>query len=224
MKTLIVVAVTVVTTGCASYSLPRPAEFAPAHTLAVQGGTGFKLKQMTVGDYSVQIDRSSTAEKEQGGVVRDRSKRQGYSFVVKQNETTVFTGGCNMESAARRVAAPGGIEINAKENSELECEILPKGTGRDSWRLELTGKPNNPMTGRFTGNGEYVIQGVGTAFGSTKYGPTGGYYIKQGDRTVATVQVTGKRQILFAADAQSDPLLAAAIALLLLDDNARDVD
>jgi hypothetical protein len=217
-------ALTAVLSACASYALPRPADFTPAQTLEVQGGTGFKLNQMTVGDYSVQIDRGVTKEKRDGIVVLERSKRQGYNFVVKQNETTVFTGGCLMESDARRVGAPAVIEINAGETSKLECQMLPKGTGRDSWRLELSGKPDNPMKGRLTGNGEYTIEGVGTAFGSTKYGPTGGYYIKQGDRTVALLQVTGKRQVLFAPDAQSEPLLATAVALLLIDDIARSVD
>ena len=224
MHRIIAIALTAAASGCASYTIPQPAGFTAGQTLSVEGGTGFKLNRMAVGDYAVQIDRSSTKERQDdGSVVRDRSKQQGYSFVVKQNDATVFTGGCNVETDTRSIAAPAGIEISARENSELECEILPGGRGSDSWRLELKGKPDNPLNGRFIGNGEYTIEGIGTAFGSTKHGPTGGYHIKQGDRTVATVQVTGKRQVTFASDAQSQPLLAAAIALLLIDENARKV-
>jgi hypothetical protein len=223
---IVLISLTAASTSCASYTLPQPADFTPAQTLAVEGGTGINLDEMTVGNYNVQIDRSWTRERSEDiGVVRDRSKRQGYSFVIKQSEATVFTGGCAMEVDATGVGAPAGVEIAARQSSKIECEMLPRGTGRDSWKLDLRGQPNNPMTGNLIGNGStYTVEGLGISLGNTKYGPTGGYYIKQGDRTIATVQITGKRQVLFAPGAQSDPLLAAAIALLLIDEQARGVD
>jgi hypothetical protein len=223
---VILFALTATSTSCASYTLPQPAGFTPAQTLTVEGGTGFGLGQMTVGNYHVQIDRSSTREESKDiGVIRDRDRQQGYSFVIKQSEATVFTGGCTMEVDATGVGAPGGVEIAARQSSKIECEMLPRGTGRDSWKLELRGRPNDPMTGQLTGDGNtYTVEGRSISLGTTKYGPTGGYYIKQDDRTVATVQITGKRQVLFAPGAQSDPMLAAAIALLLIDEQARGVD
>jgi hypothetical protein len=222
---LATLAATTFTLGCATYTRPVPQNFTTGQTLAVSGATGFKLNQMTVGDYSVQIDRSSTREQRDGDVVRERDKRQGYSFVIKRNDATVFTGGCNLTSSGRRVAGPGGFEINAGESSALECEMLPKGTGRDSWRLELHGKPRGPLSGNLSGgSSNFTIEGSGTAFGSTKHGPTGGYYIRQGERTLASVQVVGKRNVTFAAEAQSDALLAAAVALLLVDESVLDPD
>lgn len=223
---ILTIAVTATLASCGSWALPRPAGFTPEQTLAVQGGTGFKLGQMTVGTYTVQIDRSWTREQAKDvGVIRDRDRQQSYSFVIKQSEATVFTGGCTMDVDATGVGAPAGIVIAARQSSEIECEMLPQGSGRDSWKLMLRGRPNDPMTGQLTGNGStYTVEGRSISLGTSKYGPTGGYYIKQGDRTVATVQISGKRQVLFAPGVQSDPLLAAAVALLLIDEQARGVD
>ncbi len=226
LNRVVTIALAAALTSCASYKLPQPAGFNPAQTLAVIGGTCFRLSEMSVGYYAVQVDRRSTIVRAADvGVVRDRSRRQGYSFAIKQSEAIVFTGGCAMEVDATGVGAPAGVEIAARQSSKIECEMLPRGTGRTSWKLELSGRPNDPMTGQLTGDGStYTVHGLGIAIGTTKYGPTGGYYIKQGDQTVATVQITGKRQVLFAPGVQSDPLLAAAVALLLIDEQARGVD
>jgi hypothetical protein len=211
--------------GCASYTLPVPDDFQAENALPVAGATGFKLKSMTVGDYQVSIDRGSTHERAGGDeALNTARKRQNYSFVIKRAGATAFSGGCTLSATATNVGGPAGIQITAKENAELDCELLPQGTGRESWRLQLSGDPDNPLNGQFTGGQRYTLQGIGTAFGSTKHGPTGGYYIKQDDRTVASVQTTGKRQVLFAPGAQTDALVAAAVVLLLIDESVRDLD
>ena len=93
------------------------------------------------------------------------------------------------------------------------------------WRLRLKGDPDSPLNGELIGASvAYAVEGVGTAFGSTRHGPTGGYYIKQNDRTVVSLQTTGKREVLFASGAQSDALVAAAVVLLLIDQSVRDLD
>lgn len=211
--------------SCASYVLPVPADFTAGAALPVTGASGFKQKRMTVGDYQISIDRSSTRGRDSGGdAVRDRAQRQSYSFVITLADSTVFTGGCLLSANETTVAAPAGIELTAREKAELECEMLPGGRGRESWRLELEGDPDNPLNGQLTGTTSYTIKGIGTAFGSTDYGPTGGYHIRQGERTVASVQVAGKRQVVFEPGARSDSLLAAAVVLLLIDESVRDLD
>jgi hypothetical protein len=223
-KTITLIGATALS-ACASYMLPVPGDFTPAVTLPVQGATGFKLKQMTVGDYQVSIDRGSTNERNQGsGAVTAARKRQNYSVVIQRAGSTVFTGGCQLVASETSVGAPAGIQITASEKAELDCELLPNGTGSKSWRLQLNGDPDAPLNGSFTGDGSFVLQGVGSAIGSMKHGPTVGYYIKRDDRTVASVQTSGKRQVLFAPDAQSDALVAAAVVLLLIDESVRDLD
>ena len=211
--------------GCASYVIPSPSGFAPATALPVKGNFGFKLNDMTVGDYHVAIKRGSTRDDGAGtDLVTERGKQQAYNFVIRLRDAVVFTGGCFITAEETAVNAPAGIKITAKESAELECEMLPQGRGSQSWKLLLTGAPDRPLNGTLSGTANYTIEGIGTAFGSTKHGPTGGYYIKQNDQTVATVQVVSKRQVLFAPGAQSDALLAAAVAMLLVDESARDLD
>lgn len=211
--------------ACASYVVPAPEGFTAATALPVTGASGFKQNSMTVGDYQVAIRRGSTKDRAEGtDLVSDRDKQQAYNFVIRRADNVVFTGGCFLEATETAINAPAGVKITASGKAELECEMLPEGRGRESWKLQLSGSPDNPLNGTLTGAASYTIQGIGTAFGSTRYGPTGGYYIKQNDRAVATVQVTGKRQVVFAPDAQSDPLLAAAVVLLLIDESVRDLD
>ncbi len=212
--------------ACSSWQLPAPADFTASQVLPVTGASGFKQKSMTVGEYQVSIDRGSTRERTAGtGAVNDARKRQSYSFVITRNAETVATGGCDLAASELSVGAPAGISVVAKENASLECEMLPQGKGRDSWRLELKGKPDDPLNGTFiVGNDTYVLQGIGTAIGSTKHGPTGGYHIQRDGRTIATVQTMGDRQVRFAADAQNDALIAASVVLLLMDESVRDLD
>ena len=219
------VAGVVMLTGCASYKLPVPAGFAPEHALPVAGASGFHQKSMSVGDYQVRIDRGSTQER--GGAVSPVSvarKRQNYSFVITRGGATAFSGGCTLSASATNVAGPAGVQITAKDDADLDCELLPGGRGSTSWKLKLSGDPENPLQGQFTGAASYTIEGVGTAIGSTKHGPTGGYYIKQGDRVIASVQTTGKRELLFAPGQQADALVAAAVVLLLIDESVRALD
>lgn len=210
--------------GCTSYVLPVPGELASAAALPVAGASGFKQKQMTVGSYVARIDRGSTYHRHAGVLVAESRKRQPYSFVITNGTEVVFTGGCFLTAEATNVAAPGGVQITAHEKAELDCEMLPKGASRDSWRLKLSGDTDNPLNGELNGASRYSIAGHGTAIGSTRHGPTAGYYLKHDDRTVASVQVVGKRQVLFAPGAQSNPLLAAAVVLLLIDESVREVD
>lgn len=212
--------------GCASYTLPVPNDFTAAAALPVAGASGFKQKEMTVGDYNVAINRSSTKERGAGtDVVREARKRQSYNFVMRRGDAVVFTGGCMLAANETSVGVPAGIRISANDKAELDCELLPNGTGRESWKLRLNGETDRPLNGEFAGGGQtYTLEGVGTAIGSTKYGPTAGYHIKQNGRMVASVQTTGKRQVLFAPDAQSDALVAAGVVLLLIDESVRDLD
>jgi hypothetical protein len=211
--------------GCASYTLPVPQDFQAATALPVTGASGFNQKNMTVGDYAVRIDRGSTHER--SGAASPMStarKRQNYSFVITRAGATVFGGGCVLGASATNIGAPGGVQITAREKAALDCELLPQGRGSESWRLQLSGDPDNPLNGEFTGAQAYELEGVGTAIGSTRHGPTGGYHIRQAGRPVASVQVTGKRQVLFAPGAQSEALIAAAVVLLLIDESVRDLD
>jgi hypothetical protein len=144
---------------------------------------------------------------------------------MRRGDALVFTGGCTLAANETTVAAPAGIQISASDKAGLDCELLPNGTGRESWKLKLSGETDRPLNGQFTGALQsYDLEGVGTAIGSTKYGPTGGFYIKQNGRTVASVQTTGKRQVVFAPGSQSDALVAAAVVLLLIDESVRDLD
>ena len=211
--------------GCASYTLPVPQDFQAATALPVAGASGFNQKNMTVGDYAVRIDRGSTHER--SGAASPMStvrKRQNYSFVITREGATVFGGGCVLGASATNIDAPGGVQITAREKAALDCELLPQGRGSESWRLQLSGDPDNPLNGQFTGAQTYELAGIGTAIGSTRHGPTGGYHIKQAGRTVAAVQVTSPRRVLFAPDAQTDALIAAAVVLLLIDESVRDLD
>ncbi|HEY0304611.1 MAG TPA: hypothetical protein VGC44_06550 [Longimicrobiales bacterium] len=211
--------------GCASYTLPVPPEFSAATTLPVTGASGFNQQSMTVGDYQVTIDRGSTQGRAgEGSGISTSRKQQNYSFVIRRAGATAFSGGCTLSAKATNIGAPGGVQITAKENAELDCAMLPQGTGSASWRLQLSGDPDNPLHGQLSGAHHYTLQGIGTAIGSTRHGPTGGYYIKQEERTVASVQTTGKRQVLFAPGAHSDALVAAAVVLLLIDESVRDLD
>lgn len=211
--------------ACTSYVLPVPGDFTPAQALPVAGASGFNQKSMTVGDYQVSIDRGSTNERTQGtSGVSDVRKRQNYSFVITRAGNTTFSGGCQLVASETSIGAPAGIQISARDDAELDCELLPQGTGRNSWRLRLEGDPENPLSGRFVGdNTSYTLEGVGTAIGSTKHGPTAGYYIRLDGRTVASVQTTGKRQVMFAPNSQTDALVAAAVVLLLIDESVRSL-
>ena len=210
--------------GCQSYVVPMPEGLEPARTLAVAGASGFNQKNMTVGDYAVVIDRGSTHHRQQGeGAVGAESKRQSFSFAARLNGATAFTGGCLLSASETAINAPGGIQINARESAALDCELLPGGRGSVSWRLELAGKPDAPLTGSFRTTSQYQIEGIGTAIGSTKHGPTGGYHITQAGRPVAAVQVTGDRNVWLAADAE-EALVGAAIVLLLMDESVRDLE
>jgi hypothetical protein len=212
-------------TGCASYQLPVPADYTPASALSVKGASGFRMGDMTVGDYYVAINRGSTDERSQGGnAAKEARKRQNYNFVMRRADAIVFTGGCTLAAKELSVGAPAGIRITAKEEASLDCEMLPNGKGSESWKLTLTGDPDNPLKGEFTGSQSYTLEGIGTAIGSTKHGPTGGYHIKQNGRVVATVQTTSPRAVNFADGAQSDALVAAAVVLLLIDESVRDLD
>jgi hypothetical protein len=225
MKKLLLSAGAALLTACSSYVLPVPGDFTPATALPVQGASGFNQKQMTVGDYQVSIDRGSTNARHQAaGAVSDARKRQNYSFVIRRAGATVFSGGCQLLVSATNVAIPAGVQITARENAELDCELLPQGTGSTSWKLQLSGDPDNPLNGAFSGGESYTLEGVGTAIGNTKRGPTAGYYIKRAGRTVASVQTSGTRQVIFAPNAQSDALLGAAVVLLLIDESVRDLD
>lgn len=222
---LLLPALTVALTACATYTLPVPENFTAATTLPVSGASGFNQSRMSVGDYQVTIDRGSTQERAAAASsISNARKRQNYSFVITRAGATAFSGGCVLSASATNVAAPGGVQITAQDDAELDCEMLPQGRGSESWRLRLSGDPDTPLKGELTGARSYTLEGVGTAFGSTRHGPTGGYYIKQNDRAVASVQTTGKRQVLFAQDAQSDALVAAAVVLLLIDESVRDLD
>jgi hypothetical protein len=222
---LLMPAILAAASGCASYVLPVPNDFSPAHSLPVTGASGFNQKNMTVGDYMVVINRGSTNTNDQGtDLVRAARKRQNYNFVMRRDGAIAFSGGCTLAANETTVAAPAGIRVTASEKAELYCELLPKGTGRESWKLKLTGDVDNPLTGEFTGQQNYTLEGIGIAIGSTKHGPTAGYYIKQDGRAVATVQTTNKRQVVFASNAQSDELVAAAVVLLLIDESVRSLD
>ena len=222
---LLMLATLAAATGCAGYALPVPDGFSAANALPVTGASGFNQKSMTVGDYAVAIDRGWTRSNDAGtDVVRESRRRQNYSFVMRRADAIAFSGGCTLAANETTVAAPAGIQITASEKAELYCELLPNGTGRESWKLNLSGDPDNPLTGVYQGKQNYTIEGVGIAIGSTKHGPTAGYYIKQDGRTVATVQTTNKRQVVFAPNAQSDELVAAAVVLLLIDESVRDLD
>lgn len=211
--------------ACTSYVLPPPPGLTPASTLPVQGATGFNQSSMTIGDYAVRIDRGSTQERNaEVAPMSTARKRQNYSFVITRADSTVFSGGCSLSAKATNVAAPGGVQISADEAAELDCELLPGGRGRESWRLTLTGDPDTPLHGELTGATAYTLEGVGTALGSTKHGPTGGYYIQQAGQAVASVQTTGNRQVIFAPGAMADPLIAAAAVLLLIDESVRELD
>ena len=213
--------------ACTSYVLPVPSDLTSATTLAVQGATGFDQNSMTVGDYVVRIERGSTQERIAAvAAMSTARKRQNYSFVITRADRTVFSGGCSLSAKATNVGAPGGVQISADEAAELDCELLEKGSGRASWRLTLSGDPDHPLNGELVGATSYTIAGVGIALGSTKHGPTGGYYIKlAGDgRTVASVQTTGQRQVIFSAEAVEDHLLAPATVLLLIDESVRELD
>lgn len=211
--------------SCASYKLPVPADYTPASSLSVKGATGFRQKDMTVGDYHVAINRGSTNERGEGtDLVKQARKRQNYNFVMRRGEAIVFTGGCTLAAQELSVGAPAGVRISASEKASLDCEMLPNGQGRESWKLTLAGDPDNPLKGELTGRESYTLEGIGTAIGSTRYGPTGGYHIKRDGRVVATVQTTSPRAVNFADGVQSDPLVAAAVVLLLIDESVRDLD
>jgi hypothetical protein len=217
--------ITGVVSGCASYRLPVPDDYTPASSLKVSGAIGFNQKQLMVGDYVIAINRGSTNERDGGtDLVRESRKRQTYNFVMRKGENVVFTGGCTLAANETTVAAPAGIQITASGKAALDCELLPNGTGRESWKLKLGGDPDNPLNGDFHGREDYTLEGIGTAIGSTKYGPTGGYHIKQNGKIVATVQTTSPRAVNFAEGMQSDPLIAAAVVLLLIDESVRDLD
>ena len=220
-------ALTATLSGCATYTLPIPENFSAATTLPVTGASGFNQSRMTVGDYQVSIDRGSTQERAgAASSISNARKRQNYSFVITRAGATTFSGGCVLTASATNVAAPGGVQITAQDDAELDCEMLPQGRGSESWRLRLSGDPDNPLNGTFKHEHSYsyTLEGIGTAFGSTKHGPTGGYYIKLDGRTLASVQTTGKRQVLFGPDMQTDALVAAAVVLLLIDESVRDLD
>ena len=222
---LLTLATAVVMTGCASYQLPVPADYTPANSLSVKGASGFRQGDMTVGDYYIAINRGSTDDRSQGtDVVMDARKRQNYNFVMRRGDALVFTGGCSLAAQELSVGAPAGIRITAREKASLDCEMLPNGKGSESWKLVLNGDPDNPLNGELSGRETYTLEGIGTAIGSTKHGPTGGYHIKQNGRVVATVQTTSPRAVSFAAGAQSDALVAAAVVLLLIDESVRDLD
>lgn len=225
MNKAVALASAVLLSACSSYVLPVPSDLTPAASLPVHGASGFNQKSMTVGDYAVRIERGSTQERNAAAAPMSTArKRQNYSFVITRADTTVFSGGCVLAAKATNVAAPGGVQITASEVAELDCELLPGGRGRESWRLTLSGDPDNPLNGELLGSQRYTVEGVGTAWGSTKHGPTGGYYIKQDERTVATVQTTGDRQVVIAPNAQNDVLVAAATVLLLIDESVRALD
>jgi hypothetical protein len=212
-------------TGCASYQLPVPADYTATQSLPVNGAIGFRQKDMTVGDYQIAIHRGSTNERNDGtDLVKEARKRQNYNFVMRRGDALVFTGGCTLAANELSVAAPAGVRISAKEAASLDCELLPNGQGSESWKLVLSGDPDNPLNGELTGREQYTLEGIGTAIGSTRYGPTGGYHIKHNGRVVATVQTTSPRAVNFAEGAQSDALVAAAVVLLLIDDSVRDLD
>ena len=224
-NTAVALASAVLLNACTSYVLPVPLDLTPAASLPVHGASGFNQKSMTVGDYAVRIERGSTQERSGAEAPMSTArKRQNYSFIMARADSTVFSGGCILAARATNVAAPGGVQITASEIAELDCELLPGGRGRESWRLTLSGDPDDPLNGELVGSQRYTLEGVGTAWGSTKHGPTGGYYIKQDERTVATVQITGNREVVFAPNAQSDVLIAAATVLLLIDESVRDLD
>src|SRR5687768_16386244 len=165
---LLTLATSVVLTGCASYQLPAPADFTTANSLTVKGASGFRQKSMTVGDYEIAIHRGSTNERNDGtDLVKEARKRQNYNFVMRRGDAVVFTGGCTLAANELSVGAPAGIRISANEAASLDCEILPNGKGSDSWKLVLSGDPDNPLKGELNGREQYTLEGIGTAIGST---------------------------------------------------------
>ena len=215
--------------GCATYQLPAPQEFEAGEPLRVNGRQGWAKKAISFGEYEARdINRGWVRGRgwEIAGF-KSHKNAQPFNYILASSGTPVWFVECAFFTDDKSIGMAKGVEIEFKDKSQLQCAISPAAADAATapLRLELNSDDDNkPMAGSLSGAHTLEVQGIGMVRDG-KRGPTGGFYLRQDGRPVATVEVANSGRVILARDAAPatrDLSAAVAAALLLIDESLRD--
>jgi hypothetical protein len=221
--------------GCATVSIPLPAELASLQKLPVSGRQGWMPgRDVRFGDYRTErVRRSATEIDEYPGLLTSRGEHaQYYSFRLREGEAPAARVGCAAEATARATRVPVlGGQVTGVSASQLECRLSPQdaaGDEGDEWTLSLASRGGSPMSGTLTGDGaELEIEGTRAMEGGASQLDATGYYLRRDGRTLAAVEVVDGGGVWMDPSLPDEDRLqvaGAAMALLLYESLGEDFE
>ncbi|MGH7615081.1 MAG: hypothetical protein ACREMW_13690 [Gemmatimonadales bacterium] len=205
--------------GCYTEAVHVPAELAPAARLPVKGRSGWGPgHRLRFGEYETER-RESRLLQAVIGIVADVVRGEGIEplgFRLRTSGRDAWRADCDPITRHRQGEPP------STESNHLRCTLVPAaGDSSRAWRLLVhQAYPEAPSGDLIGPEGRLVI--AGTTRNSEGRVHTAdhvmGYYVQDGGRTVATVEVVFEGAVWFHPELspQRRDLLAATAAALLL--------
>ena len=217
--------------GCATASIPLPAELASLQKLPVSGRQGWMPgRDVRFGDFRTErVRRSATEIDEYPGLLTSRGEHaQYYSFRLMESDAPAARVGCAAEATARATRVPVlGGQVSGVSASRLECRVSPADDCGE-WTLSLASRGGSPLSGALTGeDAELEIEGTrAMEGGASQYDATGDYLRRDG-RTLAAVEVVNGGGVWMDPSLSDEDRLqvaGAAMALLLHESLGEDFE
>jgi len=217
--------------ACRAAHMPIPEELIPVTTMPVSGRQGFLPgRHLSFGAFEVrELDRSWTRgrERDDEGPVGLRTAegqyRQRYAFHLYDGDREIWRAQCqtDAQAVARETALANVTEV--RRALSLECLFTPPDSAAPTWRLALEATGERPPAGAMAGEGRrFQVEGIAALQGtSIASGRPSGYYVLDGVRALAAIEVLNDGAVRIALDlspADRDAIGGAAMALLLFDD------
>jgi len=215
--------------ACRVAHMPVPDELLAGTRMPVSGRQGFLPgRHLRFGPFEARdMDRSWTRGRERSGDDAGRRTaegryRQRYSFRLHEGERAIWHVQCQTDVQAVVVQA-GANQTDLRRVMSLECLLTRPDSDAASWRLALDATGERPPTGQLAGGGRrFLVEGTAALQGTPlTFGRPSGYFILEGLRTLATIEVLGDGVVrlgLGLPAVERDAVVGAATALLLFDD------
>lgn len=216
--------------ACHAAHMVVPAELVPAANLPVAGRQGFLPgRQLRFGSVEArELKRSWVRGNERQGEewpghrIAEGRYEEHYSFRLYDGTREIWQVRCDTEVHAVAAEALLGLTAFRRELA-LECWFRSPSDSGGGWRLVLNARGDRMPTGHMAGEGRSLqIEATASLAGTPikNIGPSG-YYVRDGRRALAAVEVLGDGAVRLAPDLtnrEREVLTGAATALLLFDD------
>jgi hypothetical protein len=210
--------------GCQAARMPVPDALSATERLPVQGRQGWKIKEhVRFGAYQAHtIDRSWVRGSDLQVLAYDGSKRkQHYTFLLREGQTDRWRVSCQA-FLRRQALSSGGLDVELKNRSELECWFFSVDTPTEEWHLTLTERGERPLNGTLSkGSTMLEVEGTRALQQGLRADATTGYQILDAGQPIGAVEVVNDGAVWLRDEARTERrgvLPATMAALLLLED------